>query len=108
MNYTSFIVKIVGKPEQSFFHDGTSVTEMLVKFPPIRNIKTTDIFQITIWGTLAYDVIKYYKINDYIIIEGYISLRESISNNFSFPNDKQVEISVFKIYPFLLSSNIKK
>ncbi len=102
MNYTSFIVKIVGKPEQSFFHDDTSVTEMLVKFSSVRNIKTTDIFQIAIWGTLAHDVIKYYKINDYIIIEGYISLRTNNYDDFSSLLNKQVEISVSKIYPLFL------
>ena len=41
---------------------------------------------------------KYYKINDSIVIEGYISVR----NNGTTKN-KQIEISVFKIYPFLLN-----
>ena len=33
MNYVSFIVKIIQPPEQSFFEDDTSVTELFVKFP---------------------------------------------------------------------------
>jgi len=44
----------------------------------------------------------YYKINDYIIIEGYISLRTSNYDDFSSLLNKQVEISVFKIYPLFL------
>jgi len=108
MNYTSFIVKIVGQPQQSFFPDQTSVTEVLVKFAPIRNNKAINIFQISICGKLASDVAKYYQKNDYIIIEGYISLRKNLSNNLIIGSAKQIEISVFKIYPFPLTSDFKK
>jgi hypothetical protein len=30
-----------------------------------------------LWGNLARDVATYYKINDYILIEGYLSLRDA-------------------------------
>ena len=30
MNYTSFMIKIVGKPEQSFFEDDISIPEQMV------------------------------------------------------------------------------
>jgi len=104
MNYVSFIVKIIGKPEQSFFEDEISVTEVLVKLCQIGKNKVEIPLRLSIWGNLAYEVKQYYQINDYIIIEGYISLRESISDRYQIPNDKQVEISVFKIYPFLLKN----
>nr|AWT38956.1 hypothetical protein ycf41 [Eunotogramma sp.] len=103
MNYASFIVKIIGKPEQSFFEDNTSVIEFPVQFSQIRkqNIETT--FQVSIWGNLGYDIKHYYQVNDYIVIEGYISLRDFIPDHSNYPLDKQIEISVFKIYPFLLN-----
>ena len=47
-----------------------------------------------IWGNLGQDVIKYYKINDYLLIEGFISLRKK-----RFDNNQQIKISVTKIYP---------
>ena len=31
MNYSIFIVKIIQNPEQSFFEDDTSVTEVLIQ-----------------------------------------------------------------------------
>nr|YP_010537130.1 hypothetical protein ON770_pgp064 [Lithodesmioides polymorpha]UYC30917.1 hypothetical protein [Lithodesmioides polymorpha] len=103
MNYSNFIVKIIEIPKQSFFKDNTSVTEILVKFPQIRENKLASTFYLSIWGDLAYDILKYYNVNDYIIIEGYISLKSSISDYLIL--DKQVEISVFKIYPFIVNDS---
>ena len=105
MNYASFIIKIINKPEQSFFENEISVTEIIGKLSQIRNKKKSEIIlRLSLWGNLASDAIQYYQINDYIIIEGYVSIRDSISNNYKIPIDKQVEISGFKIYPFLLNN----
>lgn len=106
MNYSSFIVKIVEEPIQSYFEDGIPMTEIIVKFSQIRKRKTIQTFRISIWGNLADDVIKYYQINDYIVIEGYISIRPRFSEDNIFSKNNQVEVSIRKIYPFLLS-NIK-
>ena len=99
MNYTSFIVKIVGKPEQSFFHNNITVTEMVVQFVPARQkpLNTKDIFQISVWSNSNSDVTKNYMLNDYLIIEGYVSLRPSMLNS---KNDKRIEISIVKVHPF--------
>jgi len=103
MNYVSFIVKLIGKPEQSFFEDNISVTEIIAKLSQTRKNNSDITVQLSVWGNLAYDIIQYYKINDYIIIEGYISLTDLFSEPENSSKDKQVEISVFKIYPFLLN-----
>jgi len=103
MNYSNFIVKIIEVPKQSFFEDNTSVSEILVKFPQIRKNNLGSTFRISIWGDLAYDIIKYYNINDYIIIEGYISLKSLISDYRTL--DKQIEISIFKVYPFIVKDS---
>jgi len=39
MNYASFIVKIIEKPQQSFFENEISVAEVIVKLCQIRNKK---------------------------------------------------------------------
>ena len=104
MNYTSCIVKIIQKPEQSFFgteENRISVTEVLVNFYQFRN-NSKNICKLSIWGNLSYDIIEYYQINDYLIVEGYLSRR-----NFNFEDAKifpEIEISVFKIYPFVLNN----
>lgn len=101
MNYTNFIVKIVGKPKHNFFSKNIYLTEMLVKYVPIRkrNINTKDIFQISVWNKFSYDNTKMYQLNDYVIVEGYISLRPSKLNASNFENDKQIEISILKLHP---------
>jgi len=104
MNYSIFIVKIIKSPEQSFFEDDTSVTEVLVQFPQFLNKNYSDIFQISVWGSLAHDVAQYYKLNDYLIIEGSLSLRENHSDTFRIKKDKQLEFTVLKLYPFLLNN----
>ena len=40
------------------------------------------------------------QINDYIVIEGYISFRTTNQKK----NNKQIEISAFKIYPLILKN----
>lgn len=104
MNYSIFLVKIVEAPEQSFFEDETSVTEFKVQFPSLLTKNYTDIFHVSVWGTLAHDVAQYYSVDDYLIIEGYLSLREDHSNNFTVQKDKQIEFTAIKLYPFFLTS----
>jgi single-stranded DNA-binding protein len=98
MNYSCFIAKIINEPISSQFDDNISLVELIVKFPTIRKTKTINTFRVLVWGNLADDIVKYYRVNDYIIIEGYV-------RNFSEPGvADQVEISARKIYPFLLKN----
>jgi single-stranded DNA-binding protein len=104
MNYVIFAVKVIKNSGQSFFGDGTSLTELTVQLPQVRKNNTKVILQVSIWGKLSYDVAKYYQPEDYIIIEGYISIRNINTDRIVNLLDKQVEISVFKVYPLLLKS----
>jgi len=104
MNYVIFAVKVIKNSGQSFFEDGTPLTELTVQLPQVRKNKIKVILQVSIWGKLSYDVIKYYQPDDYIIIEGYISIKNINTDSVVNLVDKQVEISVFKLYPLLLKS----
>jgi len=104
MNYISLIVKLIGKPEQSFFDDNISVTEVMAKFSQVQKNRNDIVIKLCIWGNLAYDMVQYYQINDYILVEGYIALNPTDLENNKLLNEKQLELSVFKIYPFLLSN----
>ena len=104
MNYVIFTVKVIKNSGQSFFSDGTSLTELTVQLPQVRKNNIKVILQVSIWGKLSYDVAKYYQPDDYIIIEGYISIRNINTDRILNLLDKQVEISVFKLYPLLLKS----
>ena len=104
MNYVIFAVKVIKSSGQSFFADGTSLTELTVQLPQVRKNNMKVILQVSVWGKLSYDVAKYYQPDDYIIIEGYISIREINTDRIINLLDKQIEISVFKLYPLLLKS----
>jgi hypothetical protein len=99
-NYIGGIVKILEVPKQKFLNNTNAVTEFRVQLPQVRN---TTIVHLIFWGNLARDVATYYKINDYILIEGYLSLRDKRSSNLVAQPSKQIEITVLKLYPFLLS-----
>ena len=101
MNYSSFIVKIIEKPEQSLLNNNIAFTQVLAKFYQFRN-NSHNVCKLLIWGNLSNDITKYYQVNDYLIIEGYISRRKSIIKDFNIVNE--IEISVFKIYPFALNN----
>jgi single-stranded DNA-binding protein len=104
MNYVIFAVKVIKNSGQSFFADGTALTELIVQLPQVRKNNIKIIIKVSIWGKLSYDVAKYYQPDDYIIIEGYISIRNINTERIVNLLDKQVEISVFKLYPLLLKS----
>jgi single-stranded DNA-binding protein len=98
-NIVGGIVKILEMPKQEIYSNNISITKFRVQFPQFRN---TSIVYLTFWGKLATDVAQFYKINDYILIEGYISIRNNKMSNKSF-SSKRVEITVLKVYPLLLS-----
>jgi hypothetical protein len=102
MNYAIFTAKVIQNLGQSFFTDQTSVAELIVHLPQISKNYPRVIVQLSIWGNLSYDVAKYYQPDDYIIIEGYILFKNINIESLEDLIDKQVEISVFKLYPLFL------
>jgi Single-strand binding protein family len=99
MNSCSFIVKIVSTPEKRLIRDDISVVETQVQFAKLRKKKSFDQFQISIWGNLGLDFLKYYKVEDYIIIKGILSFKQKkVGNRFQ----KEPKMTVIKLYPFLL------
>ena len=98
-NYILGIVKILENPRQRVLKDNILIGEFRGQLPQIRN---NLIINLVCWGNLAQDMKKYYQMNDYIIIEGYISLRDKKINNSSL---KKINITVLKVYPFLLNYN---
>jgi hypothetical protein len=80
----------------------------MIKFkaqiPCLRNkTKQHSIIDCTIWGELAYDLVNHYKINDYALIEGHISISNNIENN---PVSTTYHLNITKLYPFLFTFEI--
>jgi single-stranded DNA-binding protein len=98
MNYCIFLGKIIVKPQPSLFENDISLVEATIQFPNRWEKKSFDQLRIAVWGNLGKDLLKYYKVGDYILLEGSLSLRKSIS----FVNDIEPELTVMKLYPFIL------
>jgi len=97
MNYISCIVRILEIPKIELASNNIEMVRFRVQLPPVRNkIQSPIIIYSTIWGNLAYDIISYYRINDYALVEGYIST----SSN-SKKNDSLITLNITKLYPFL-------
>ena len=101
-------MKIISNPEQSSFKNGISVTEFIGKYYQVRDIDNLDrLCKISIWGKAGSNFTNSYRQNDYVIIEGHLSLRKSEFANLNITTD--IEISVHKFYPFSLKSiSLKK
>ena len=96
-SYISSIVKILETPNKKSFNNTISVTRFRAQLPQKLN---TRIVNLIFWGNLARTVGNYYQMNDYIMIEGYLSLNNKHLLETVKPNSKKVEITVLKVYPF--------
>lgn len=102
-NYIVGIVKILEIPKEEIIDESNSSVKIRVQLSQIRNPK---IVTLIFWDNLAYDILNYYKINDYLLIEGFLSLRTKQTSELTTKNLKKVEITVIRIYPFILSSDL--
>ncbi len=95
-NYLGSVVKILEKPVKTIVNDKVLKTECRAQLAQVRN---TRIINLVFWGNLAGDTINSYKVNDYIMIEGYVSVRVMKSKKLVKRNLKKVEIAVLKSFP---------
>ena len=94
-NYLASTVKILEKPTQTINSNNIISTEFRAQLVQVRN---SQIVNLVFWGNLALDVANYYQVNDYIMIEGYVSLRNKTNNKLIKQNLKTIQITVLKIY----------
>ena len=103
-NHMGAIVKILESPKNKTIKNNISITKFRAQLPQIRQTRVVDI---VIWGNLANDVAKYYNTNDYILVEGYLSLRKLVSSKSNRKILKRARFTVIKAYPFILGSNLR-
>ena len=65
-----------------------------------RRLSKKTILTVFVSGNLANDIVKYYRINDYVLIEGYLSIRKSFSQKSL--TKEFLQVNVFKIFPLFL------
>nr|UZC30140.1 hypothetical chloroplast RF41 [Entomoneis sp.] len=102
MNYIGALVKVLETPKKQFLNSDTCIVKFRVQLPQMRKIR---IVELVCWGNLAKSVLNYYKTNDYILIEGYVSFRDTSNSTRMDKVRKKTTITVLKVYPFLLNYN---
>jgi hypothetical protein len=94
-NYIGSVVKILEKPVQRVINDKIVRADFRVQLPQVRNIQ---IGHLVFWGNLARDIMNTYQVNDYIMIEGYLSLPTKTNNKLVKRQLKKAQITVLKVY----------
>ena len=94
ITYIEGIIKILETPKQKLINNDI----VCVRFrAQLASVRKTQIITITFWGNFAQDIVSYYKINPYFLIEGYPSFRSF--NNLK-QTSKRIEITGLKVHPF--------
>ena len=100
-NYFSGIVKILETPKEYCINRKRYLTVVRVELPQKR--KTT-LVTLLIWGMLGREVKKFYTSNDYMLIEGYTSIRYQKIRLSNKTKSKRIFITGLRVYPSLLNS----
>lgn len=102
INYFSGIVKILETPLVYSINQQTQVTRFRVE---VSQKRKNTIVQLLCWGNLGREVKKFYLPNDYILIEGYTSIRLKKMGNSNRQTSKRVFITVTRVHPILLNAD---
>ena len=94
-NYFGSVVKILEKPVQTIISEKIVRTDFRVQLAQVRNIQ---IAHLVFWGNLAHDIVNNYQVNDYIMIEGYLSLPNKTITKLTNRQLKKAQITVLKVY----------
>ena len=94
-NYIGSVVKILEKPVQTIRNGKIVRTDFRVQLVQARNIQ---IAYLVFWGNLGQDIINNYQLNDYIMVEGYLSLPNKTNNKLAKRSLKKALITVLKAY----------
>ena len=70
--------------------------EIKVQFPVLRQKDSRGELTLLLWGDYRNDFLKYYKVQDHLIIEGTLTLK-------GYKNgENEIKVIVKRLYPFLL------
>ena len=101
-NYFSGMVKLLENPQQI----NVSKTSIRITVrAELFQIRENKLIRIHFWGNLGQEVREYYRMNDYILVEGYLSIPNKNPKNLEQKPIPETSITVLKIYPFLLQPN---
>jgi hypothetical protein len=102
INYFGGIVRVLEIPSKKLNKKEIPYTSFRVELSQVRLKQSKSILTILAYGNLANDIVKYYRINDYVLIEGYLSIKKTLPIKKIIK--KSVKVKLFKIFPLFLNN----
>lgn len=102
LNYFNGVVRILKISNQKILKNKYKLIKYKVQLPHTRGSR---IIRLHFWGRLAENVKNNYQVNDYILVEGYVSLISFAKKKRSTKTSKKILLSAIKIYPFILNKD---
>ena len=99
ITYIQGIIKILETPKQESINNEIIFVKFRAQLASVRKLQ---IVRVIFWGNLAQDIVSFYKINQYLLIEGYPSFRNSTNLK---QTSKIVEITGLRVYPFCVKTD---
>nr|YP_009687866.1 hypothetical chloroplast RF41 [Haslea nusantara]QDX17562.1 hypothetical chloroplast RF41 [Haslea nusantara] len=104
-NYIGIIVKILDIPKHRRLQNKFYITEFRGQF---RSKNQDRILKLVCWDKLASELKEFYKINDYVLVEGYLFQPDLRNKDLFNQNQKLVKVTVTRIYPYLSKPNYQQ
>lgn len=95
MNHAIFVIRVIGSPIHFIYKEDEAI-EIKVEFPAFRQKNCSSELTLVLWGDYQNDFLRYYKAQDYLIIEGTVTFKGYING------ENEAKIIAKRIYPFLL------
>jgi hypothetical protein len=96
-NYLATTIKLLKISQEPLLKNQTSVITCQACLPQVKKDKVIQLF---FWGKLAQEVLQNYRVNDYLLIDGFVSLVNKKNSKL-----KKVKVTVLKVYPIFLTAN---
>lgn len=96
MNDGIFVIKVLKEPTNLVYKEYEAI-EIKVQFPVLRQKDSRSELTLLIWGDYRKDFLRYYKVQDYLIVEGTVTFK-------GYKNaENEAKVIVKKVYPFFLA-----
>jgi len=102
MNYITCIVRLLEIPQVELDTNNNPSIQFNVEISQVRNRLESVIIKAIIWGDLAFSLLEYATVNDYLLVEAYIFTNYSVTEYLIKLNDKP-KLNIYRIYPLFIS-----
>jgi len=87
------------------FQNNVAIIKFRAQLPYLKNVRNLPkhdiIVNCIICGELTYDLVNYYELNDYLLIEGHLSV-----STINLTNKPCYDLNITRLYPFLFTFEI--